>query len=76
MSDENSKASKRVGRLRSVGDVLTEMGRVYREARRKQLSTVDASRLMMMLREIRQVMETENLEQRIEKLEEQVEQVS
>ena len=59
----------RIGRLDSVGGVVTELGRVYREMRRKELDTLEGSRLVAALREIRCALEASDIEQRIEALE-------
>ena len=39
----------RIGPLDTVGGVVVEMGRVYRQARRGDIDTVDAGRLVYML---------------------------
>ncbi len=59
----------RIGRLDSVGGIVSELGRVYREARRGELDVGDATRLATILREIRSALEAGDIERRIEKLE-------
>ena len=59
----------RIGKLDSIGGVITEMGRVYRQMRRKELDTLDGSRLVGALREIRCAMEHGEFERPIEALE-------
>ena len=63
------KAKIRIGPLDTVGGVVTELGRVYREARRGELDVGDATRLSMILREIRQALEVSEFERRILALE-------
>ena len=67
MSD--GKRNVRVGKLDSVGGVLTEMGKLYREARRGDLDTLDATRLCSVLSEIRRCLELGELERRVLELE-------
>ena len=66
----SEKANIRIGRLNTVGGVVTELGRVYREARRGSLDLADATRLAYILREIRCALEAGDIERRIEALEE------
>ena len=66
-----NKPKPRVGRLDSIGAVITEMGKVYRAARRSNLDTIDGARLMAMLTQIRSALELGELEQRLAALEEQ-----
>ncbi len=51
------KRNVRVGRLHEISAVVDEMRRVYREARRGDLDTRDASRLVCGLVEIRRGLE-------------------
>ena len=67
MSD--GKRKPRVGALTSVGGVVTEMGKLYREARRGDLDTLDATRLCSVLSEIRRCLELGELERRVDELE-------
>jgi len=67
---KNPTMRKRVGSLGTVGNVLTEMARVYREGRRGEITTADAGRFMAMLTLIRQAIEGEELERRVTELEE------
>ena len=63
------KAKIRIGPLDTVGGVVRELGRIYREARRGELEVGDATRLAMVLREIRCALEASDIEKRIEALE-------
>ena len=65
----SEKGKIRIGRLNTVGGVVTELGRVYREARRGSLDLADATRLAYILREIRCALEAGDIERRIEVLE-------
>ncbi len=67
MSDEPKKT--RVGRLSTVGGVVTEQAKVYREARKGELDSETAARLVRMLSEIRVGLEVGALEARIAALE-------
>ena len=64
------KKKKRVGKLDTLGGVLTEMGRVYREMRNKELDTLEGSRLVSALTQIRGTLELSELELRLRILEE------
>ena len=63
------KAKIRIGPLDSVGGVVSELGRIYREARRGQLDVGDATRLAMILREVRQALEVSEFEARLQAVE-------
>lgn len=56
-------------KLDSLPDVKREMSKVYREARSGVIDIQDASRLVYMLQTIGKVVETSDLEQRVEHLE-------
>ena len=60
---------KRIGPLDTIGGVVTELGKVYREARRGVLDIGDATRLTYILRELRCALEAGDIERRIEELE-------
>lgn len=49
----------------TVGEVLTELGAVYRDARKGRLDTLDASRLSAILNILRQTLESSELEERL-----------
>ena len=66
----SEKPKIRIGRLDSVGGVVRELGRIYRRARRGELDVGDATRLAMILREIRCALEASDIERRLEMLEE------
>ncbi len=59
----------RIGPLDTVGHVVTELGRVYRLARRGELEMDEAKSLTYMLREIRCALEAGDVERRLEELE-------
>ncbi len=63
------KAKPRIGRLDTVGGVVTELGRIYRLARRSELDMSDAKALTYVLREIRCALEASDIERRLEALE-------
>ena len=63
------KRKPRIGPLDTVGGVVTELGRVYRQARRGDLDIGDATRLAYILRELRCALEAGDIEARIEALE-------
>ncbi len=65
----SEKAKPRIGRLDTVGGVVTELGRIYRLARRSELDMADAKALTYVLREIRCALEASDIERRIEALE-------
>ena len=64
-----AKATIRIARLDSVGGVVSELGRVYRQARRGEIEMADAKNLTYVLREIRCALEAGDIERRIEALE-------
>ncbi|AEB85515.1 hypothetical protein [Alicycliphilus denitrificans] len=55
--------------LASAGDVARELARLYRQARAGQMEVQDASRLANILQILARVLETSDLEARIEELE-------
>ncbi len=65
----SKKAKPRIGPLNTVGGVVTELGRVYRLARRSELDMADAKALTYILREIRCALEASDIERRLEALE-------
>ena len=67
MSEKKRKV--RIGRLDTVGGVVTEMGRVYRQARRDEIEVDTASKLVYMLTQLRAALEVVSLEDRIAALE-------
>jgi hypothetical protein len=58
-----------VGRLSTMNSVRQEMARVYREARRGEISEQKAGRLCYILSLIARIIEGSDLEQRVAKLE-------
>ena len=58
-------------KLDTLNDVKREMARVYRECRTGVLATTEGSKLTWMLEKIGKVIETSDLEKRIEALERQ-----
>ena len=63
------KRKVRIGPLDTVGGVVTELGKVYRLARRGELDFADAKALTYCLREIRCALEAGDVERRLEALE-------
>jgi hypothetical protein len=63
------KRKPNVGRLSTMNSVRQEMARVYREARRGEISEQSAGRLVYMLSLIARIIEGSDLEQRVAKLE-------
>ena len=55
--------------LASAGDVARELARLYRQARAGQMEVQDSSRLANILQILARVLETSDLEARIEALE-------
>lgn len=60
---------KRIGNLNTIGGVVGEMAKVYREARRGELTTKDAGRLVHMLSQLRAALEDATFEGRLAALE-------
>ena len=56
-------------KLATIDDCRREMARVYRDARTGQAETADASRLVYMLTSIAKLIETGQLEERLNELE-------
>ena len=64
------KRAQRVGRLHTVGHLVSEMGKVYRQARKGEVDSAIAMRFVQMLALMRQAKEATELEQRLRDLEE------
>ena len=62
------KSSARL-RLDKVSDIKRELARLYREARREEISTQTATRLAYLLNMMAQLIETTELEKRVIELE-------
>jgi hypothetical protein len=56
-------------KLDTFGNIRTELGRLYREARQGHIATADATRLAYLLGEIRKAIADEDLERRLSTLE-------
>lgn len=65
----SNNAKPRIGPLNTVGGVITEMGKVYRETRRGELESVEGSRLVSMLTQLRTAIEDGEFERRLLDLE-------
>ena len=65
----SEKAKIRIGRLDTVGGITTEMGRVYRNMRRKELDTLDGSRLIGVLAQKRTTFSDDEFEERLRAVE-------
>lgn len=63
------KRAQRVGRLHTVGHIVSEMGKLYRQARRGEITSTDAARLASILALMRQGLEASELERRLAVLE-------
>ena len=65
----DKKRAQRVGRLHTVGHIVSEMGKLYRQARKGEINSADASRLASILALMRQGLEASELERRLAALE-------
>ena len=65
----SEKPKMRIGPLNSVGGVVTELGRIYRLARKGEMEIGEFKGLVYGLREIRCALESSDIERRIEALE-------
>ena len=68
-SAENKERRIRIGNLTTTAAILRELRRLYRVARNNELDTLDASRLGSLLRMMVDIMTTDDIEQRLTKLE-------
>jgi hypothetical protein len=59
----------RVGGLKTIGQVATELAKLYRRTRRGEVDVADASKLASVLAILRQCLEAGDVEQRIRSLE-------
>lgn len=64
---------KRIIAPTNIGEVITEMGSLYREARRGNLDTLDASRMTGILGTLRQAIESGDLDARLAEIERKLE---
>jgi hypothetical protein len=69
LSDQSKTPIPRIGKLKTTGQVLTEMGRLYREWKRGERHDASAKTGMYLLTSIRQTIEAGDLERRVEELE-------
>lgn len=60
----------RIGRLDTIGGVVRELGRLYRAARRGEITSAEAARLAYIATQIRAAIEVGDLERRLTELEE------
>ncbi len=67
---EKPRKTKRIGQLNDAKGVQRELRSLYREARRGQVETIDLSRFVSALREMRGGLVAETFEARIAALEE------
>ena len=65
----SEKAKVRIGSLDTVGGITTEMGRVYRNMRRRELDTLDGSRLIAALAQMRTISSDDEFEERLRAVE-------
>jgi hypothetical protein len=54
---------------KKIGEVVSELGSLYRDCRNGRTDTLDGSRMASILTAIRQALETSDLEDRIRELE-------
>ena len=59
----------RYARVHTVGHIVSEMGKLYRQARKGEINSADASRLASILALMRQGLEASELERRLMALE-------
>ena len=59
----------RISRLDRVGGVITELGKLYREARRGEIDAYQATRLASILTGLRSALEAVEFERRLDALE-------
>lgn len=71
-SKKSSKAPPRVDKVDTLGGVLKELGRVYRQARQSDLPWSDATKAAYVLHNIRAVIETAIMERRVSELEQRL----
>jgi hypothetical protein len=64
-----NKRQIRVGPLQTVGNIKTELGRVYRAARKGTIDVTDASKLAQILNILRYCIEASDIEERLMALE-------
>lgn len=67
---ENRKKPKRIGPMTDIAGVTRELRKLYREARRGEIDTIDLSRFVAAMREMRGSLAAETFEKRIVALEE------
>lgn len=72
-STASANPTARVGRLRSVCEISAEMRRVYRQTRRGELNSLEATRLVNILNLILGAVRVGELESRLQQLEEHYE---
>lgn len=68
--EKGRQRAQKVGSIKTIGGVLSELQSVYRQARRGEIDTLDASRFASILAEARKILEASDLEQRLKALEE------
>ncbi len=66
---ENREKPKRIGPLKDVAGVTRELCTLYREARRGEIDTIDLSRFVAAMREMRGSLAVATFEKRIAALE-------
>ena len=64
---------RKIIKPKNIGEIITEMGAIYYDARRNQLDTLDASRLTSVLTALRQCIEVGDLEERLIAIENRIE---
>jgi hypothetical protein len=64
--------SFRVGRLKTTGDLVVELGRLFRRTARNEIPSADASRMASILAIMKQCLESSEQEQKLAELEAQI----
>lgn len=63
---------RKVLKPKNTGEIITEMGHLFYDARNGKLDSLDASRMAAILTALRQTLEASDLENRIRELEKKV----
>lgn len=65
----DAKRKTRIGRVNTLAGIFAEMARVYRAAARGEMETEKGTRLVYMLREMRESLKATEVEERLRVLE-------
>jgi hypothetical protein len=74
MTDEPEKDTKvpRVGRLHTVGNIASELGKLYRRVARDEIESADGARRASILRELRECRQVADIDRRLQGVEERL----